>query len=78
MAKRLLTTIDNPFNPITHFDEWYAYDLSMGYDTCGYLARITITSEELSEVEQQEAQDSAIDEILEYNINGLYTTVVEE
>ena len=30
----LLTTVDNPFNPHTNFDEWYAFDLRMGYDTC--------------------------------------------
>ena len=36
----MLTTQDNPFNPITNFDEWYTYDLRMGHDTCGVLARL--------------------------------------
>lgn len=79
MAKRVaLTTIDNPFNPIKNFGEWYAYDMSMGYDTCGYLARVTVSSDELTNVEQTEAEVAAIHEIIRYNINGLYTVVTED
>lgn len=36
----LITTVDNPFNPHTHFDEWNAWDESHGYYTTNYLARM--------------------------------------
>ena len=78
MSDSMLTTTDNPYNPFTHFDEWYAYDLSKGYDTCGYLARIAKTSDDLSDLDEEQAIDYAIDEIINLNINGLYTRVFNE
>lgn len=73
-----LTTIDNPFNPFTQFDDWYNFDESNGYHTCSYLARVIKTSDELSEIDQQEAYESAIDEIIKYNILGIYRKVTEK
>lgn len=69
----MLTTIDNPYSPFTHWDEWYAFDEAAGYHTSGLLARITITSLELSETDQNLAISYAIDEIIQENILGLYT-----
>lgn len=74
----MLTTTDNPFNPFTDFDSWYAYDESKGYYTCSFLARFVKTSDELSEADQELAQDQAIDEIVELNILGIYKKVYEE
>lgn len=65
-----LSTLDNPFNPITQFDEWFAYDTSMGYNTCGLLARIAKTSNELSEADNDLAIDQAMDEIVKQNVLG--------
>ena len=73
----MLTTIDNPFNPFTHFDEWFAFDEEKGYHTCSYLARIIKTSDELSETDIILAQEQAIDEILELNVLGIYKRVKE-
>jgi hypothetical protein len=78
MTKSMLTTIDNPFNPFTQFDEWYAYDVGKGYHTCAYLARITVSSEELSEEDESVAIEAAINEILEINVLGLYKKIVED
>lgn len=78
MPKRMLTTIDNPYNPYTHFDEWNAYDVAMGYNTCAYLARIANNSFELSEADQDLEVQSAIDEIVGYNILGIYKTIESE
>ena len=74
----MLTTIDNPFNPFTQFDEWFAFDESKGYHTCSYLARITKGSYELSEADDALAQELAIDEIIKMNILGIYRKVKEE
>ena len=73
-----LTTIDNPFNPFTQFDEWFAFDDSKGYHTCSYLARIAKGSYELSEEDEALAQEMAIDEIVKMNILGIYRKVKEE
>ena len=71
----MLTTVDNPFNPLVDFDSWQAYDEAKGYYTCDYLARIAVTSDELSSEEQALAIDMAIDEIIKYNILGIYKKV---
>lgn len=71
----MLTTIDNPFNPFTQFDEWSAFDEAKGYYTCAYLARITKTSDELSEAEEALAIETAIDEIVKLNVLGIYKKV---
>ena len=73
----MLTTIDNPFNPFTQFDEWFAFDESKGYHTCSYLARITKGSYELSEADDVLAQELAIDEIIKINVLGIYRKVKE-
>lgn len=72
----MLTTKDNPFNPFTHFEQWQAYDENKGYNTCAYLGRIVMSSDELSEADQMLAIESAIDEIVEYDILGLYQKVI--
>jgi len=74
----MLTTIDNPFDPFTQFDEWYAYDTSKGYYTCAYLARIARGSDELSEADEELAVELAIDEIVELNVLGIYKKVTND
>ena len=78
MEQSMLTTIDNPFSPFTQFDEWYAFDVSKGYHTCSYLARIAKTSYELSEKEEIIEQENAIDEIISLNLLGIYKKVKEK
>ena len=77
MARTMLTTTDNPFDPFTQFDEWYAFDVDLGYNTCAYLARIARSSNELSEDEEDSVVEQAIDEILEFNLLGIYKKVVK-
>ena len=77
MEEYMLTTSDNPFNPYTQWDEWYAFDVSAGYHTSAYLARIVRSSDELSESDQSLAIKEAIDEILEFNVTGNYVKAYE-
>lgn len=77
-SQSMLTTIDNPYDPFTQFDEWYAYDESKGYHSCSYLARITKSSDELSPLDEELAIESAIDEIVKMNVLGLYKKVMRE
>ena len=74
----MLTTLDNPYNPFTQFDDWYAFDVEKGYYTCNYLARIVKTSDDLSEEDEALAIEQAINEIVSMNITGLYKKVTPD
>lgn len=77
----MLTTTDNPYDPFASFDEWYVYDTAKGYCTLAFLARMTRSSDELPLLDQLQAIEIAIDEIVEENITGLYkkiSTDIEE
>lgn len=73
-----LTTTDNPYDPITQFDDWYAYDELQGYGTAAYLGRIAKTSNDLSALDQAIAVEEAIDDIIKLNVLGIYKKVVKE
>lgn len=77
-TKHVLTTDDNPFNPITQFSEWNAWDVAKGHHTLSLLARIAVTSDELSELDQTQAIESAIDEIVKENVSGVHRKVSAE
>lgn len=67
-----LTTFDNPFNPLEQFDQWFQFDEENGYHSSAYLARIARTSDQLSDVENEEEIERAIDEIIKYDFLGIY------
>ena len=71
----MLTTTDNPHNPFTAYDEWYAFDRAAGYHTPSFLARIVVSSDDLSEADQSLAIETAIDEIIQENVLGIYRKV---
>ena len=71
----MLTTVDNPWNPYTNYDEWFAFDTQHGYNTPAYLARVAKSSNELSDADQKLAVQSAIDEIVEQNVLGIYKKI---
>lgn len=77
MAKCMLTTIDNPFDPIKQFDQWFMFDVEKGYNSSAYLARIARTSEQLSDYENESEIERAIDEIIEYDFMHIYKKVKE-
>ena len=78
MIQSLLTTVDNPFDPFTQWDDWFAYDSRLGYHTPGLLARVVVSSSELSEPDQVAAIVAAIDEIVDENVLGIYRKVTRE
>lgn len=78
MAKCMLTTYDNPYDPFNQFDSWYQFDLDKGYDCCGYLARIARTSDQLTDAENDREIERAIDEIIKYDFMDVYKKVKEE
>lgn len=71
----MLTTVDNPHDPFNDYDAWYAFDVRHGHNTASFLARIVVTSDELSEADQHFVIEQAIDEIVKENVSGLYKKV---
>lgn len=71
----MLTTVDNPYNPFTQFDEWLSFDTAAGYLTPSLLARIVKSSDELSEADQRVSINDAIDEIVNENVLGIFKKV---
>ena len=71
----MLTTVDNPYNPFTRFEEWMEFDISKGYNTSALLGRVAILSDDLSEPDQQLAIQYAIDEIVRMNVSGMWRKV---
>lgn len=72
----LLSTSDNPFNPHTEWEEWYAWDTPR-YSTLALLGRTIRTSDELPTNLQIEAYNDAVEEILEFNLSGKHIKVVK-
>jgi hypothetical protein len=77
MARKcLLTTVDNPFDPIEQFTSWFLFDTEKGYNSCSYLSRIARTSDELSDEENNTEIERAIDEIIKYDLNDIYKKII--
>ena len=70
-----LTTFDNPFDPFEQFTSWFLFDVEKGYNTCSYLARIAKLSDEMSQQEEDEEVERAIDEIIKYDFMNIYKKV---
>lgn len=72
-----ITTIDNPYDPFDQFREWYMFDSLAGYGSCGYLDRIAHTSDALTDEENEQEIERAIDEIIMFNPT-IYKKVVRD
>lgn len=78
MKEFMLTTVDNPYDPFDKFDDWLRFDIEKGYNSCAYLARISHTSEEFTEQENNEEIERAIDEIVLLDPFNIYKKVSRE
>lgn len=76
--KCMLSTFDNPYDPFENFNEWFLFDIEKGYDSCAYLARIARTSDALTDHENNQEIERAIDEIISYDFLNIRTKVVEK
>jgi hypothetical protein len=71
----MLTTVDNPYDPFTQWDEWFLWDQTAGYHTPGLLARVARVATDGSEADQHVALQEAIDEIVQENVLGVFRKV---
>lgn len=71
-----LTTVDNPFDPFVQFDDWYAFDTNMEYNSCSYVERIADQLyKETKEEDRTKLVNQAIDQIVSMNLLGIYKKV---
>lgn len=75
MAAYALTTIDNPYDPIENFSDWFNYDTDKGYNSSGLLARIAKISDSMSDEENDREVERAIDEIIKFDPLNIYMKV---
>ena len=79
MARTLITTTDNKFNPFTQYEQWASYDeVVCGYNSMAYLARIASTSPDFSEAEMDRAIEEACDEICDMDLRFISPVTCEE
>lgn len=78
MKVTMLTTTDNPYDPFEQFDDWFSFDERHGYHTCSYIDRISKDANDLSPEDQNYYITNAIDEIIKYNVLGIYKKVEKE
>ena len=71
----MLTTSDNPYDPFEQFQSWFLFDVEKGYNSCAYLGRIAKTSDQLSDEENNQVVEEAIDEIIKYDFRNIYKKV---
>lgn len=71
----MLTTVDNPYDPWTRFDEWLAFDTMKGYHSLSFLDRVCSNSNELSEADQDHMIQLAIEEIVQENVSGMWKKI---
>jgi hypothetical protein len=71
----MITTIDNPYDPRTNFPAWYTWDVSEGYHTCAYLARVLVETDDFPQEYNDRLVEQAIDEIIELHAGGVYKKV---
>ena len=74
----MLTTFDNPFNPFEDFTSWFLFDIEKGYNTCGYVATIANTTDDLTQKEVDEEIERAIDEIIRYDFLNIYKKITRD
>lgn len=73
--KVALTTKDNPYNPFNDFTSWFMFDIQKGYNTCGYLARVTKNDDTMTDEEDDKEVERSIDEIIKNDILDIYKKV---
>lgn len=75
MEEVMITTIDNPYDPFEEFTQWDLFDKEKGYNTTSRLARLVDLSDEMTQQEENEAIELAIDRLIELDFLDIYRKV---
>ena len=69
MARMMLSTLDNPFNPFKQYDMWSAHDKNIGgYNSAELLARFAPVYSDETKEEAEANIENAIDDIIELDL----------
>ena len=71
-----ITTIDNPYDPILDFDHWLGFDIEKGYYTSATLARLTHITDDMTDIEELNEVERAIDRLIEIDPLDIYKKVI--
>lgn len=71
----MLTTIDNPYDPRTQYDQWLQWDQDHGYFTQEFLSRVANVPPEMDDDEADILYDLALESIINENVLGIYKIV---
>ena len=74
-----ISTSDNPFNPITEYEQWLQFDRTHGYNSDQYVANIVEDYDDLMDQQQVNFEkEKAIDDIIRLFPGMNFIKVVEE
>ena len=73
-----ITTIDNPFDPFDDFNSWFMFDVENGYYTSSKLGRLTHFTDDMTELEELEETERAIDELVRIDPLDIYIKLTRE
>ena len=71
----MLTTVDNPFDPRTDYNQWNQWDIDNGYNTASYLARILQNYEKVDEEYSKSSIQEAMQEIIDMDMINKYKII---
>lgn len=75
MDDYVLTTIDNPWNPFTHPNDWLNHDIAYGYNTNQKIAYFADTSSKMDDEMYEYELQNAMQQVIDNDILGLYIKV---
>ena len=76
MLSVMLTTYDNPYNPFTHWDDWYKWDADYHYYTPELLARHINDEDAMDDIERAQLEARAINTIIDDGpLHNVWTVV---
>lgn len=75
--KVFVTTFDNPFNYFNDFENWFAWDKKMGWNTCGIMADLTGNISNLSPEETATVIEGACKRLVSVDILGIWHLVYD-
>ena len=73
-----ITTIDNPFDPFDDSSNWLMFDIEKGYNTNSKVARLVNLTNDMTEKEELEEIERAIDRLIEIDPLDIYKKIVKE
>ena len=72
-----ITTVDNPYDPKSNFEEWLNYDRIKGYNSCERLASLANTSDKNTDQENIAIILDAMNSMVKTGALGVDGNIVE-